>query len=117
MSDYDHIQKLELELISPDTRMNASRLDELLADDFKEFGSSGHVIDKDTVLSSANLDFNTIYKLSNFSYKTLCEGCVLIYYFSSWEGKRSYRSSIWVKKDNRWQMLHHQSTIIPTHHG
>ena len=51
-SDLDqHLIDLETELLGAGTRANAERLNELLADDFVEFGASGRIWDKPSVIA------------------------------------------------------------------
>ena len=42
----------ELELLMPEARHSEARLRELLADDFVEFGSSGRVFDRTTIIQA-----------------------------------------------------------------
>jgi len=50
------IYDLETSLPKPDIRSSANNLDFLLADDFKEFGSSGEIYDKKTILERLQKD-------------------------------------------------------------
>ena len=43
---------LEYELLSPETRHSETRLRELLADEFVEFGASGRIYDKQSIIDS-----------------------------------------------------------------
>ncbi len=111
MDVFQTLIDLELELVSPSTRTSTERLDELIADDFEEFGSSGRVIRKKDVL-----DFDgpiPKYKLGAFSVRLLGEGAALVKYSANLLGSVSYRSSVWVKFRHGWQLLHHQSTVVP----
>jgi hypothetical protein len=47
------LHALETRLLDPDVRASASKLDEFLADDFMEFGSSGHVYDKSSMIETS----------------------------------------------------------------
>ncbi|MDL4862568.1 DUF4440 domain-containing protein [Halomonas elongata] len=108
------IESLEMELVDPGTRKNAARLQELLADEFLEFGSSGMVIRKHDVLGNANFSGETNYQLSNFEFRALGDKHILVTYRSIKSAVEiAYRSSIWIKESGRWKMLHHQSTVVP----
>lgn len=103
---------LEVELVNPSARENLDRMKELLAEGFEEFGSSGKVITKSDVLKAEGP--LPAYKLSDFSVHILGEKAALVKYRASTSDHSSYRSSIWVKYGKRWQMLHHQSTVVPS---
>lgn len=102
---------LEMELVRPSTRANVERMNELIAEDFEEFGSSGDVITKKDVLRGGGP--LPRYELSTFSVHELGERAALVKYRASIPGQMSYRSSVWVRRGNRWQMFHHQSTLVP----
>ena len=114
MEEYDEINSLELELVNPETRKNVARLNELISDDFEEFGSSRKVYRKQDILNSLPFSDSVGYDLSGFTFKELSSDCVLVKYESVVSGLHARRSSIWVKKEGQWQMLHHQSTVIPS---
>ncbi|WP_277812110.1 nuclear transport factor 2 family protein [Chromohalobacter canadensis] len=102
----------EMELVNPSARDDRERIKELLAEDFEEFGSSGKVITKADVLKADGPV--PAYELSDFSVHMLGERAALVKYRASIPGHNSHRSSVWVKCENRWQMLHHQSTVVPS---
>ncbi|MDR5866131.1 nuclear transport factor 2 family protein [Halomonas koreensis] len=115
MDSFQEIKSLELELVDPEIRKNVTRLQELLSDDFLEFGSSGMVIRKRDILDCADTPSATTYQLSDFEFKTLGNEHILVTYRSVTSDREiANRSSIWVKQDGRWQMLHHQSTVVPS---
>lgn len=101
----------EMELVSPPVRANPDRLNELIAEDFEEFGSSGKVITKADVLKADGQI--PAYDLSDFSVRYLGDRAALVKYRARAPGHSSYRSSIWVSLESRWQLLHHQFTVVP----
>ena len=113
MKEYDEIKSLELELIDPDVRENSARLNELISDDFEEFGSSGKFFRKQDILNRLPLSGVVHYELSNFTFRYLGEDYILVKYNSTVSGRSAFRSSIWVKQSGQWQMLHHQATVVP----
>ena len=113
MEEYDEIKSLELELVNPETRKNVARLSELISDDFEEFGSSGKAYRKQDVLNSLPLSEPVSYELSCFTFRELSNHCILVKYSSIVSGVHARRSSIWVKQEGQWKMLHHQSTVVP----
>ncbi|MCB1701768.1 MAG: DUF4440 domain-containing protein [Pseudomonadales bacterium] len=113
MNNPDILKKLELELVSPDTRRNPRRLSELLSDEFEEYGSSGRVFTKSDVLSGLPETGAPEYELFGFSFLELSPECMLVKYRSTVSGRQALRSSIWIFGSGQWQLLHHQSTVIP----
>lgn len=112
------IYELELSLLEPEVRSSYERLNELLADDFLEFGSSGSVYNKPDTLKglTASTD-KVVFGVSDFETKELSENFVL----TTFKTKRtindiniviSLRSSIWKKTNGNWQMFFHQGTPI-----
>lgn len=110
-SRHEILESLERELVSPSTRKDWTRMKELLADDFIEYGSSGKVFQKSDVLGS--LDTGADYTLSNFTFSDLAEDVTLVKYKSIVSGQTALRSSIWVQIRGAWQLLHHQATVVP----
>jgi len=102
---------LEMELVNPSAKASVERINELLSEGFEEFGSSGKVITKNDFLKAVGP--LPVYELSDFSVQILGENVALVKYRATTPGHNSYRSSVWVKYGNRWQMLHHQSTVVP----
>lgn len=109
------MESLERELGGSETRKDPGRIQELLSEEFLEFGSSGKVIRKRDFLESANRPDTTMYQLSDFSFRSLGESHILVTYRSvtSPPQQVAYRSSIWVKENGKWRLLHHQSTVVP----
>ena len=108
---------LEQELLSPQVRASDERLDELLAQEFVEFGSSGRIYDKQSIIHAltqpASIDD---YQVDDFTVVTESEDTALVTYsckVHSASGdlvRTSNRSSLWKLLDGRWQMAFHQGT-------
>lgn len=115
MDAFREIKSLEMELVDPGTRKNAARLQELLSNEFLEFGSSGMVIRKRDILDCTNTLSTATYQLSDFEFKSLGDEHILVTYRSVKSAREiANRSSVWVKQNGRWQILHHQSTVVPS---
>lgn len=109
------IQQLEERLLQPDVRRSTQTLNDLLADEFIEFGSSGRTYDKQQILESLTNE-NLVPRTSkNFNTRILAPGIILATYHSTyWEPgakpAHSRRCSIWKLVNGRWQMIFHQGT-------
>lgn len=107
----DRIQQLEEMLLNLEVRASREQLDELLADDFFEIGSSGYIFNKvDCIQDGVVLTEMTLHHLE---VRELADDLVLTTYFivDKTRNRNTWRSSIWKKKDGVWQMYFHQGTI------
>lgn len=112
------IYNLETSLLKPEVRSSFDQLNILLADDFKEFGSSGLVYTKQHVLErlSSNTD-KVVYVVSDFEVKILSEEAVMANFktdrvINDTEKVSSLRTSLWRKEASGWRMFFHQGTPI-----
>ena len=118
MDAAEHLKALESELLLNTTRKNAVRVASLLADDFREFGSSGRVYSKDDIISTLLDESPVSISPSDFVINFLSEAVALVTYKSQREQpeglpSRSLRSSIWVRDEGVWRMTFHQGTKLP----
>ena len=112
------IYDLETSLLKPEVRLSASDLDLLLADDFREFGSSGEIYDKKLILERLPKDTQTSpveFLVSDFQIEELAENIILATFktdktLSDKSHVVALRTSIWRKNNNSWQMIFHQGT-------
>jgi hypothetical protein len=110
------LQELELELLQPVVRQNPERLSFLLADEFREFGSSGRIFSKSDIIEALRTEPQVHLSISDFHAKILGDcGALVTYRAVRREGAKrlvSLRSSLWVIRDGQWQMLFHQGTKV-----
>jgi hypothetical protein len=109
------IRLLEEKLLAPETRHSVADLDDLLSDDFIEFGRSGNVYNKQVVLDRIRKEETARMTLSDFKVAALAPEVVLATYYATKtaaDGQISYslRSSIWRKTGEKWKMFFHQGT-------
>ena len=117
----EFFEELERRLHDPAVRRDRAQVHTLLADEFREFGSSGRIYDKDLMLELLQKESTPLYVLSaeGFATQELAENVVLLTYVStrtnleSGDIVRALRSSVWVKRSGLWQMYFHQGTPIP----
>lgn len=117
MLDNDSARALEESLLNPSVRASAQRMDALIADDFIEFGSSGRVFTKRDVLDSANSLPDIVTPLVDLEATVLGRGIVLVTYRSTTKNsngstRSALRSSVWVYRNDRWQLRFHQGTPV-----
>ena len=99
---------LEKALLSNEVRRNAKALDELIADDFIEFGRSGKVWSKGDILKSLPFESEIQREITNFRVIFSTLSIVCVEYKLSESGEISLRRSIWKLIDKRWQMVLHK---------
>ena len=107
----EHILNLEKRLMNYDYK----EFNELLADDFLEYGSSGNSYDKKAQLDAVKgINKNSLIKftVTDFKIKLLATDVLLATYqtFRHNDSKYALRSSIWKKNEGKWQMIFHQGT-------
>lgn len=107
----NNIYKLELSLLQSDVRKSPEKLNELIADNFVEFGCSGRIYNKREVISGLADEAPLEFSVENFSTSKLSESVVLATYKATSFLDTSLRSSIWKKHEGKWQMVFHQGTI------
>jgi hypothetical protein len=111
MSEVENcLRELEEKLLDPEFRCNAEAVSPLVADDFREFGSSGRVYDKTEALAALQNESPRLLTVTEFRVDSLAEDVVLITYEASSSEGKTLRSSVWVRRDGRWQIVFHQGT-------
>ena len=108
--------KLEQRLMDPVFLKDRGRVSALLAEDFREFGSSGRVWSRDEILNPS--ETQTAPLVEDFSVKTIAPELVQVTYRTlkrvpGDKPQAALRSSLWIRRGDKWQMLFHQGTKIP----
>lgn len=111
-----HLQQIEEELLRADVRHDPQRLAALIADDFREFGTSGRIFDKASILAELANESPVELSLTDFACQQLAPDAALVTYHSqrtdATATRRAVRSSVWIHRDGRWQILFHQGTRV-----
>lgn len=110
--DIEKLFELETSLHKKEIRNSPAAVAALLADDFREFGSSGRVYDKSAIielLRTEAIASDPKMTVENFVVRELSPNAALVTYLAS---KSTLRSSIWRLSDSRWEMIFHQGTKI-----
>ena len=111
------LRRLERQLLQPRVRRSAGILNDVLADGFVEFGSSGRVLTKAQIIAALRAEPPVRRSLRAFRAVRLAPGVVLATYrvVRGGAGKarlQSLRSSIWKWTDGQWRMVFHQGTVV-----
>ena len=118
----EHLRQLEELLLDPAVRRDRAQLTRVLAPAFREFGSSGRVFDRETIIADLALEHpssSSKLSLADFLLVAHTETWALVTYRSLRHDSggalqsTALRSSTWVRAGDRWQMLFHQGTSQP----
>lgn len=104
------IQQLELSLLEPLTRQSTGKLNQLISDDFVEFGSSGKAYNKQDIIENLPSEDLREFSVRDFKATELSKGVVLATYTTIEKEKVCLRSSIWKNLNGDWCMVFHQGT-------
>ena len=107
----DHLYSLEERLFHPDRETDRTVLIPLLAEDFREFCSSGRIFNRQQTIDAMLLSEPRHATLHHYYVEQLAGDVALATYRATTSVAISHRSSIWVFRDNRWQLFFHQGTI------
>jgi hypothetical protein len=114
-----HLRHFEERLLDPAVRKDGAQLAALLADDFREFGSSGRTFTKSEIIADLNAEPSATLSLTDFTVQLLAPTIALATYRSTrrdhatGETTQALRSSIWTRQSDTWQMRFHQGTRTP----
>jgi len=116
------IRALEERLANPPAGESRESLAATFATDFREFGSSGRVFDAEMVLGAlggvAQRPSRAPISLEGFRAERVAPNVILATYLArvaagpGWKPP-TLRSSLWCKRDGRWQIVFHQGTPTP----
>jgi hypothetical protein len=107
----------EEELLSSQVRASEARLNEMLADEFVEFGSSGRIYDKPSIIRElGESGLVADFEIGDFRLVMSGEDAAFVTYHCGVKSdsgeviRKSIRSSLWRLADDRWQLIFHQGT-------
>lgn len=116
-ADLEDVIRRELELLRPEVRTDAGRLDELLDPEFTEFGASGRHWDRASIIEmllaepGPQSEEAVAIEASDVVARRLADDVVLVTYTAQRPDRRALRSSIWRRTGGRWRVYFHQGTV------
>ena len=93
---------------------NMENLNNRIHDDFIEFGKSGKVFNKDSIIEYLiNLDDDRDIEIESFEINIMKKDFLVVNYISDEKeiDKRAVRTSIWINENENWKLYFHQGTI------
>jgi ribonuclease HI len=112
-AELDAVVALELELLEPATRAASERLEPLLHPEFREIGASGRRWDRAGVIDALTADPGEPWSAHEIVARRVVRDVVLVTYTARRAAGASLRSSLWVRENDRWQVVFHQGTPAP----
>jgi hypothetical protein len=103
---------LETSLHKSAVRNSPDAASALLADSFIEFGSSGTVWNKSSIVESMRREGPQDRRIivEDFVAQELASDVVLVTYRTLTANQSTLRSSVWKNMDGKWKMVFHQGT-------
>ena len=109
--ELEHVIGCELRLLDPQVRASATAITALLHEDFREFGASGRVWDRDSIVPAVTADPGHEVKVDGMTAVWLAPDVVLLTYQVSRPGGLTLRSSVWRRDAVGWRLIFHQGTL------
>ena len=82
-----------------------------LDEEFVEFGSSGVVYDRESVISAMVLEDPVSWSIASFKALPLAQDVALVTYLTAKAaGQPSLRCSVWKRTGSQWRIVFHQGT-------
>ena len=110
------VEALERRLLEPAVRSSSKELDELLAEDFLEFGSSGRVWTRSEIVAELLTESGSEIEIDSARSRHISEDVILLTYRSMRVGDTdaaaALRSSIWQRQGGIWKLIFHQGTKV-----
>jgi len=103
----------ELQLMDPVFRRDRSAVASLLAEGFREFGASGRVWNRETILElmATEPEFDPP-AVEEFAVQMIATDVALATYRAVRPHGTSLRSSLWIQERGAWKMIFHQGTRV-----
>ena len=91
-----------------------AELEELLGDEFREFGCSGREYTRQEVLGAWEFGNPLECEVTDYCVLAVGADAVLATYRTAQPGGRlARRSSLWSRRLGRWRLIFHQGTLAP----
>ena len=112
-NEQEDLKNLEESLWIGETRFEREYMENILCENFFEFGRSGKRYTREMTLSAPNQEIFATLPLGQFQINEISDDVVLITYISEVQYddlEIGNRSSVWVKIGGKWKLRFHQGT-------
>ncbi len=107
----EELVPLEKRLLAMGDDCDRACVESLLATDFREVSASGREWDRAAMLRELVGMPLRSHRTTEFRCTPLGADLALLNYRTVVNGRETLRCSLWVRRDERWQMLYHQGTL------
>lgn len=111
-----NIKELEIEILKGDIRKDPEKLNELLSEDFIEFGGTGIEYNKQQIIEALLNENNIEWDYEDLKSRNISGDVIMVNYIAIKKENdietKSLRTSIWKKSNDKYQMVFHQGTNI-----
>jgi len=106
------LRALEERLLDPAVRRDPVQVGALLAPEFTEFSASGWVMDRAAIINALASEPPTPARAArSFKVRPLgADAALTTWRVQRADGVETLRSSVWQRRDGRWQMVFHQGS-------
>jgi hypothetical protein len=108
--DIEFVVSAELLLADRAIRNSRKAFSALLDPDFREFGASGKVWDRESILDMMSQDTSVPPTIDNVIAARLAPNVILLTYRTRSPERTAIRSSTWLLRENGWKLRFHQET-------
>lgn len=110
-SDRDVVEQLERDLLTSAVRADRQRLEQLLHAEFVEVGQSGRLWRRDEMIAElVGSPGASDVEVLNLTVDPVAADVLLVTYVSRRLDSTARRSSLWVRRGDRWSVRFHQGT-------
>jgi hypothetical protein len=113
----EELRELEVRVMTAAGERRADDIREFVADDFLEIGGSGRTYTKSEVLAAVERAPLRRFMVADFKVVASGADWALVSYRAGEKGEQasitSWRSTLWVERAGKWQIVFHQGTSIP----
>lgn len=113
--DKAFFKQLDQQHLSADNRRHINTILDLLDNRYSEITASGNLSHYQDYAKLVTLDVSPkVYEILSYDIKVLSDSSVLSFYKLKEKNSNtlSFRSNIWLKSDDNWQLIFHQGTPV-----
>lgn len=117
MPSLEQLRDLEIKVMTAAGERRADDIRDLVAEDFFEIGRSGTAYSKAEVIAAIEVAPLRRFMVSDFKVVASGNDWALVSYRAgertAYASSTSLRSTLWVERGGKWQIVFHQGTTIP----
>ncbi|MGW6117757.1 nuclear transport factor 2 family protein [Nocardia sp. NPDC055165] len=110
-SEIEYVVSAELRLADRKIRNSRKESSALLDSEFREFGASGRVWDRESILDMMSNDTSLMPTVDNVRAARLGPTVIQVTYRTRNSERTAVRSLIWLLRDGSWNLYFHQGTL------